>query len=452
MQRKISGITLREKIFYGFGDMASNLIFQFISIFLLFFYTDVFGITATAAGTLLLAARIFDAVNDPIIGGIVDITKTRWGKFRPYLLFGSFPLAIFCILTFTTPQLSEGHKLIYAYVTYIGLGVCYTFVNIPYSAMTAAITQDPQERSELSAVRMIFVVLAAMIVVGSAQSIVALLGQSSRQLGFQLASALFAILSLGLFLLCFAKVKERVKQDSIRKLSLKEIWSTLAGNKPLMIVSAAFMFNLAAYTVSTSSTLYYFKYNIGQEGLNTIYLLISILSMIVGMLFVPYFSKRLGKRNAAILGLVIAITSCFGIYLTPYRSITVIMLWAAISGFGYALPTALSWAMVPDTVEYGEWKTGRRTEGVVYSTYSFAQKLATAIGGAVTAAMLQMSGYIANQVQSTAATKGILLNMTIIPAVFMLINIIILLFYQLDDKSFSNIMTALENKKLERSE
>ncbi|MFZ5352023.1 MAG: glycoside-pentoside-hexuronide (GPH):cation symporter [Bacillota bacterium] len=452
MQSKcINVITLREKIFYGFGDMASNLIFQYISIFLLFFYTDIFGITAAAAGTLLLVSRIFDAINDPIIGSLVDNTRSRWGKFRPYLLYGSIPLAVFTILCFSTPQLSQSYKLLYAYITYIGLGVSYTFVNIPYSAMTAVITQDPQKRSELSSVRMVFAVIGALVVVSTAQPIVSALGRSNRQLGFLFSSIIFAFLSLLLFWLCFGMVKERVRAAEKQKIGILKIWYVLKSNTPLIIVSTAFMFDLTAYTISTSSTLYYFKYNIGNEALNTIYLLISILSMITGMLFVPMLSRRLGKRNAAVLGLIVVIISCIGIYFTPYKNITLILIWAGISGIGYALPTALSWAMVPDTVEYGEWKTGLRTEGIIYSTYSFAQKLATAIGGAAAALILELTGYIPNQVQSSTALKGILLNMTLVPAGFMILTIIIISFYRLDDNSFYEILASIDQNKAKGS-
>lgn len=436
-------LTLGNKIGYATGDMASNLIFQMITMFLMFFYTDVFGLSAAAVGTLFLVARIWDAVNDPIMGIIVDKTKTRWGKFRPYLVGGAIPLAIFATLTFTVPNVSGQWKIVYVYVTYIALGMSYTAINIPYSAMTSSLTQDGLERSSLSSVRMIFAVLGGLVVAGATNPLVAALGGNDPAKGYRLTMMIYSVIGILLFLICFATTKERYTAKSKQKVPFGESLKTITNNKPLLITTITFMLTLTASTLRSATVMYYFKYNLNRSELSTLFLLISILSMVMGMFFVPAVSKKLDKKNTVKVGLIFCMIGLSGIFFSGYDNIVLIFIFAFITGFSAAFPTATAWAMVPDTVEYAEWKTGIRAEGTIYSLYSFGQKLGTALGGMISGIVLSVTGYIANVSQTEEALRGILCMMTIIPILLYLLGFIMISFYPLSKKKYNEILKDL---------
>jgi sugar (glycoside-pentoside-hexuronide) transporter len=436
-----------EKIAYGSGDFANNLIFMTIMNFLLFFYTDVFGISAMVAGTLFLVTRVEDALDDFITGVFVDHTHSRWGKLRPYLLFGSIPLGITAILCFTTPALNASGKIVYAYVTYIALMLMYSMVGIPYSAMTAAMTQDRQERVSLSSIRMIFAVIGGLIASVLTPILTTVLGGGNPATGYQLTMVIFAAIAIAVYMFTFAKTKERVTAEKNQKLPLALILKIIFRNKYLMLMSLLFMLMLGAYTLKGGAAMYYFTYNMGKPDLVSIYFLVTTVFMLVGMFTVPVLSKKFGKRNALCLGLAVVVVSNVALYFVGYANTALIFVCSIFSSLGIALPMALAWGMIPDTVEYAEWKHGARAEGIIYSASSFAQKVAMAIGGSISGIILTVVRYAPNAVQTPVAQNGIGMMMALIPGLLMLAGFIVMLFYNMDDEKYNKIVEEIASRR-----
>jgi sugar (glycoside-pentoside-hexuronide) transporter len=430
---------------YGVGDLAVNLFFQSAIIFLLFFYTDVFGISAAAAGTIFLVARLIDAVTDPIMGMIADRTKTRWGKFRPYLLFGAPPLAVIAVAMFTVPDLDEDGKVIYAYVTYILFSIAYTVVSIPYSGLTALITGDAKERTTLSAYRMAFALGGGIIVGVGTQPLVTWFGGGAE--GFQMTMGLYGVIAILLLAMTFRSTEERVAAVETAPPSFKDMISVMSRNLPLWLLIIAFLMGMLAYILRSSAVIYYFQYNLGRADLFPIYMLAILLGQLAGIVVTPWLANRWGKKNTYVIGALLGIVTAIALYFTPYDALGAIFVISGVGSFFFAAPTVLGWAMLPDTVEYAEWKQGVRAEGAIYATSSFFQKLAMAVGGALAAAVLSATGYVAGEVQSKEALDGILMMVTLGPVVVMIIGIAAISFYPLDEKMHESIRADLEARR-----
>ena len=431
---------------YGLGGMASNLIYNMISIYIVYFYTDVFGIAGGIVSTLLLVTRIWDALNDPLMGFISDHTRTRWGKFRPFMLYGAFPLMIVAVLTFTTPDWGTTAKVIYAFVAYILLDFVYTMVNIPYTSLPAAITQDTHERSRLSGSMLFFSNIAALIVGVATKPLVALF--PSEQSGFQWVMGIYAALAVVLFLVCFLSNKEKVEVKNQVSYPVKDIYRLLFQNKPLILLCTALFFVGTASAMRIGSAVYYFKYNIQRDDLFPLFMLTVILCSAIAALFTPALSSRLhSKRNTYFIGASTFIVGDLGIFLTPFTNIPMIFLFAVIAGLGSGMTMVLIWSMVADTVEYGEWKTGMRGEGIILASFQFVIKLSSAVGGAIQGAILVATGYIANAVQPPSVQFGFLSMIALFPIIAGVIAIITLLFYRLDDRQFKTILAEIEARR-----
>lgn len=444
----MSNLKMRNKIGYGLGDLASNLVFQLTVIYLLFFYTDVLGISAMAAGIIFLAARLWDAVNDPVMGLIMDKTRSRHGKARVYLLYGSLPLALATIAMFYTPDLDSGGKIIYAAVTYIIWGMLFTLVNIPYSSLTASMTDKPQERTSLSSIRMIFMLVGVITVSIATEPIVSAF--STLSTGYFNVSILFGVLSFIFFLFCFklTSVAKKSRRESDETYSLKDIWPLLLKNKQLLIVTLASLIGNMAVFIRETAAIYYVNYNIGNGDLLPLFLGIVVLSMLAANLLIPLATRLWDKKGTYIIGSVIGIIGSIIFHFIPFDQIGLILLFGGLSSFGIAAISTVGWAMIPDTIEYGEWKTGKRAEGISYAIYSFSQKLATAVAGILVAAVLEWTDYIPNgTIQSDLTLTGILSTLTIIPIVLMILSIGAIYFYKINSKLFSRIITDLKEKK-----
>ncbi|MCP4750483.1 MAG: MFS transporter [Proteobacteria bacterium] len=438
-------VPVKEKISYGLGAMACNLVFNMTILYLLYYYTDVFGLAAAAVGTLFLVARIWDAVNDPIMGLIVDRTHTRWGQFRPYLIMGTIPMAIAMVLTFTTPDLGYTGKLIYAYVTYILLGMTYTTANLPYSSLTAVMTQDFDERSTISTIRMSFAIVGGLIVAVCTHPIVK--SFPSEQTGYQVAGIIYAAIATILFVICFKNTRERVVPVKGKKYSFKDGVDLIFKNGPLIIVFIASLIIQLQYNIRSSVTVYLFKYNLGREELIPVYLGVTLLSCLVAMSLMPMLLKKIGKRNVYLLGLAISTVALIGFYYTPVTNIPMLFLFGIVWAVGGAGPLVCIWAMVPDTVEYGEWKTGKRGEGIIYSFDSFIQKVGIAFGGAFAGYVLQFVGYVPNVQQPQNVLDAIWDMYSIAPIIGNVIVVVCMLFYTLDKKKFDSILEELRTRK-----
>lgn len=443
-------LSFGEKLAYGGGNLANCLVFGMISSFLMYFYTDIYKISTVAAGTLFLVARILDAVIDFSMGFVVDRTKTRWGKFRPFIMFGCVPLCAFAILCFTVPNFGENGKIVYAYTTYLFLMVFYSIVSIPYTAMTASLTQDPIERISVSTFPQFFGMIGFLIVGAGTVPLAKIFGGDNQAKGYQFTMIFYCIVALILYAIMTSKAKERVVVENKDEISLKKAIPIIFKNKYLLLLCGYFILLGAAYTIRNSVQIYYYLYVLKREDLIPIAGLAGLLPVVAAVPFVPIFAKKMGKRNALILGTIITIFSYVGQYLVGFDNITMIMIFTAIGGFGTGLWIGFVWGMLPDTVEYAQWKFGVRTEGVIYSTFTFAQKVSQGIAGYVAGVLLLVVGYIPNVVQSAETLKGISFIYNLLLALISAGGLIFIFLYDLNQKKYNEILEELKKRECQK--
>lgn len=430
-----------ERISYAASDFACNLSFGMISNFLMFFYTDAFGISAAACGTLFLVARIVDAFDGPFWGICIDHTHTRWGKSRPYWLWFSIPYAIFCVLVFTTPRLSLEGKLVWAYITYIGVDILYSAVNIPITSVLPNLTNNPNERVTLSTIRQFFGTAGGTIVSVVALPMVSAFGHGDEQKGFFYTALILAIIGCLLLLNTFANTRERVQTASSKKaLPIKTSLKALKHNWPwAVIIFINFIYWLGMQT-RNQVTIYFFKYNMHAAWLTSIMLGLQMAALIT-VAITPWCSKKFGKRNTMLTGMLTAIVGQFVMYLgSKTLNVGIIIAANIIVNLGTGLVSGLIAVMLADAVDYGEWRNGVRAEGIVTSFSSFSAKFGMGIGGAITGWILNWGGYVANHTQSASALNAISINYVWVPMVGFALSALALLFYKVD--SFEGQMQA----------
>jgi GPH family glycoside/pentoside/hexuronide:cation symporter len=442
-------ISVIEKIGYGFGDGASNLIWMIFIYYQLNFYTDVYGLAAAAAGTMLLVTRTWDIFVDVIIGMIADRTQTRWGKFRPFLLWMALPFGIVATLAFTTPPFGDTGKLISAYVTLTLLMLAYSAINVPYGALMGVISPDPQERTALSAYRFSFAQGAGFVVAMLAMPLVATLGQGNERTGYVLTVGLFSIVAVLMFLGTFATTRERVVPPPKQKTSSKQDLIDLAHNWHWQILCALGILQVFFVAIRGSSMIYYFKYYMNDATFAgpfgwTIHLggalgtgpfiVMGTLTSMVATFLIQYVTPYTGRKNAFIGCMVLgAISLIASFWVRPDQLLLLYgfhFLYSIFTG-----PTAaLLWAMFADSADWSEWKTGRRATGLVFSASGMSNKLGWAIGGALALSLLAAYGYQANVAQTAHAQEGIRLLMAVVPAIGALACGFGMLFYKLESK------------------
>jgi len=459
---KAGKLTFGEKLGYSLGDTASNLFWQTFSMFLMYFYTDIFGITAAAAGTMFLVVRFFDFANDPIMGVLADRTNTRWGKFRPYLLYLAVPFGVLGFLTFTTPDFGESGKLIYAYITYTLMMVVYTAINIPYSALMGVISADPLERTKASSYRFVAAFAGGLIVQATALKLVNVLGGDSESLGWQLTMAIFAFLAVVLFISTFLTTKERVSPPKEQQTSLKEDLKNLVSNIPWWILVAVGIFLLTFVTIRNGSIIYYFKnfvgeqsirivgkeFDLGTDALTSIFMVLGTGANILGVMLTGWISKRFGKKMSFVgLILITVLLSALFIVLKPEQVLTMFALQVLISLVMGPMSPIL-WSMYTDIADYSEWKNGRRATGLVMSASTMAQKFGWTIGGAVLGWLLGSFGYNGElDVQSPETIRGIRLLISVIPAAMAVLTFGGMVLYKLDEQTVNQIKEDLEKRR-----
>lgn len=451
MNNDSTRVSVKEKIGYGLGDTASNFFWQMFMNFILFFYTDVFGIPAAAAGTMLLVTRMWDTGIDPIMGIIADRTNTKWGKFRPYLLWMAVPIGIIGVLTFTTPDLSDSGKLVYAYITSLLMMTAYTAINTPYSALMGVITPNSLERTSISSYRFVLAFVAIFIVQGTTLPLVQFLGKGNQAAGFQLTMVVFSLVAIVLFIITFLNTRERVHPPKDQKTSLKDDLRDLYHNRPWMVLFFIGIFALSYNSIRAGSVLYYFKYYVGSEDLASAFMVSGTIAAIVGVMVTKYFSKLLGKRKLYMVVMIITSVLTMLFYFAPKENIALVFALHVVISFVLAPTAPLIWAMYADTADYSEWKWGRRATGLVFSAATFAQKLGWAIGGAVTGWLLAYFGFVANVVQTQGTQDGIRLMMSFIPAVGSILATVAVWFYTLDEPLMERIEQELTSRKKEQA-
>ena len=446
-------LSVIEKVGYGLGDTASNFFWQTFMLFIVFFYTDVFGIAAAAVGTMMLATRVGDTFIDPIVGIIADRTKSRWGRFRPYLLWLAVPMGVVAVLTFTTPSLSPAGKLVYAYVTLSLMMLAYSAINIPYSALMGVMTPSSLERTSLSSYRFVLAFVAAFVVQWATLPIVKLFGggKETSPFGWQMAMIIFSIAAAILFFVTFATTKERVQAPAEAGTSLKNDLKDLGKNKPWMVLFLVGIFALNYASIRNGAAIFYFKYFVGNSDLFGPIMMSSTLGFIAGVMVTRWATGIWGKRNFYMGAMAVTSLLTILFYFIPKDQIAVIWIAQVVINFVSAPTAPLVWAMYADTADYSEWKTGRRATGLVFSAASFAQKLGWAVGGALTGWLLAYFGFVANQAQTEGAQHGIVLMMSIIPAVGSILAMAALWLYPLTEPMMKQIEQDLTARRVASS-
>lgn len=437
----------RERYSFGFAVFGQNLIYGLFLNYLMIFYTDVYGISAAAVATLFLVARTWDALNDPVMGIIVDRTRTRWGKFRPYMLWTPLPVAITTVLCFLTPDVSPTAKLALAYGTYILWSMVYTVNDVPLWALSSAMTQNTQERTGLIAVARILATIGIMVPAIFVIPLVEQFGAGDDARGYFYTAALFAVAAGLLMLLAFFNTQERVAA-SPETPSLKQSRNALLQNRPLQMIILMSLVNVFAMA-SQSLFVYFATYNLGDRTILPTLMAITVLAIVAGMLPVPGLVRRYGKKvTFAILTLLKAATSLL-YYFVGYSDLTEVYVMTFVNGLMIGGTGIVITAMIADSIEFMQWKTGTRSEGIIFSVQTFMAKITTAIGGFTGGIALTIVGYVPNAVQSEQALTGIFLVLTLIPGIGGLLALWPLARYELTEARHADILVALQQREAE---
>ncbi|EAQ96836.2 MFS transporter [Congregibacter litoralis] len=452
--RNAAPLSFREKVGYGLGDMASNFYMGFFGLFLLYYYTDVFGISPAAAATMLLVTKVVDAISDPAMGLIADRTHSRWGKYRPYLLWVAVPYAGLGYLLFLGPELSSTGKLIYAYVTYTLIMLAYTAINVPYSALLAVISPVAEERTKATQFRFVFASLGTLCVGAFATPLVEMLGNGDELLGFRLTIVLFAILSVVIFWITFASTRERVqlpRHDS----SIGEDFSALLKNASWVVLVLTGILIVVGLVARFASIVYYVKYYLGDSG-QLVFLIFDktavltscgLLGQLIGALITPRLTLRFEKHRL-IFAMSIIHAFLLGLcYLVPPEAFWLITLVHSAGILTFGVTITLLFSMYTDCAEYGEWLTGKNTAGLTVSASMFSLKFGSAVGGALPGFMLAWFGFTANAAQSEQAMTGIRLMFNVVPAIYFLAGGALMMFYQIDRATLHRVERELYTRR-----
>ena len=443
-----------EKLGYGLGDAASNFYFQVFNIFLLYYYTDVFGLHPAAVGTMFLATKVVDALSDPAMGLIADRTNSRWGKYRPYLLWMAVPYGLLGYAMFASPELGQTGKLIYAYATYSLMMLAYTAINIPYSALMGVISPSSDERVKVSTYRFVCAYGAAWLIGTFVTPLKNILGGGDEAEGFRLTMLLFSVFSIAMFWATFAATKERV-QAVAQKSNLKEDLRALMGNVPWLALFVSGVFALMQVAVRNGGILYYFKYYVGDDGASlfwifdstAVFLSLGTFSLILGVTFTRFLTQRFEKQHLMIALTVLSTAlSGFFFFLAPDQYGWMLAL-NCLGNFIAGPLAPLVFAMNADCADYGEWRSGRRTTALIYSGGGFAAKMGLAVGAGLAGYILALFGFVANQPQTETAILGIRLMFTLFPAALSLIGAAAILFYRLDRAKVAAIEADLAQRR-----
>ena len=454
-------ITLKEKIGYGFGDAASSMFWKIFGMYSLFFYTDVLGITAAAAGTMFLVARLWDSFFDVFVGIISDRTKSRYGKYRPFLLWFAIPFAVMGAITFFAPDFGQTGKLVYAYITYSLMMIVYSMINVPYASLLGAISSDPTERNSLSSYRMSFAFIGSFVTFMLLQPLIDFFSKtfghqtlaeaakaaessvSTSPVGWVMGVSAIGMICVVLFMLCFSWTKERVTQiESEENISIKQDLKNLFHNAPWWILVATGLAALLFNAVRDSVAIYFFRdyvqvnYRMAGTGwdMTTIYFLVGQAANLIGVMAAPSISRRYGKKRTYMIAVLIAGILSTGFYFIPNNITWILIFQFMISVFaGYVLP--LLWSMFADIVDHQELITGRRATGLIFSSSSMSQKLGWAFGSAMSGWILAVFHYMPNAVQQSQETIfGEHIMISFMPALCCVLAFVGMLFYPLSDK------------------
>jgi glucuronide carrier protein len=448
--RRVGRLRLSRYLGYAGGDVANNLTFSLASMFLLLYYTDVVGIAAGAAGTVLLVVRVWQAVTDIIAGRAVDKTTTRWGRFRPYLLFGGPPLMLLSVALFSVPGgLSGGGALAYAYASYALFGLIYSLVNIPFGSLASAMTQLPQERAKLASARTLGAAgaIIALSVVVSPQ----LTRSENLQRSLTITTLILAVVGIALYLFAFKTSRETVERDAA-PVSLKQSTGAIRHNRPLVLLCISALFMLTGMFTLQTLQVYYARDVLGSADYQIVLTVVSTGAMFLVSPAIPKIVEIFGKKRAYLAAGVVTGLGGVGIAFTPPSVLALALVFFAVYGAGIAAVQNLIFALQADTVEYGEWETGVRTEGSNYAVLSFSRKVGQGIGGGIAAFGIGVGGYVAGAAtQSPGAIDTIRYITGFGPALFVGIGAAIMLAYPLTEERFREVVGEIAFRRAERA-
>ena len=445
VEKKVKAGLWRQRIGYGSSDFACNLIWQMISLYLLYFYTNVMHLNAAAVSVMFLITKFIDGISDLIVGFLIDKTNTKWGKSRPWILFGAIPFGVTAVLAFSVPNISQTGMLIYAYVTYILLSTSYTIVNIPMASILPALSEDPHERTVLASCRTFFSSIGSTVVSAFALTLVDKFGNGNEALGFRIVMIIFGVIGCLVFFFCFANTKERVNTFS-EEVSLKANILSLVHNKPWKLFALNIIWFFGGYVIQASAVIYYFTYVVQNKALVQVVATITTLVPVVTNLCAPFLVKLTCKRNLMVAGNIGHIAGLLIIFFGG-TNVPVLVVGAVIAAAGYGLKGSMHFAMQPDPVDYGEWKSGVNTAGTLSAVNGFIGKVGMAVASSIGAALLQFGGFDANlTVQTTTAQHYITAMYIWVPIVTNIATIITMLFYDLD-KIYPQIIKELDERR-----
>ena len=444
-----SKLSVKEKIGYGMGDAGCNIIFGAIMLFVNYFYTDIFGLAPALVGVMLLSIRVIDAITDPIMGAIADRTQSRWGRFRPWILWMAAPFAFFSYLMFTTPDWAYSSKVIYAFVTYFLLSLTYTAINIPYCSLGSVITNDPKERVACQSYRFVMVGIATLILSLSLLPMVDWFGGGDKAKGYQMAMGVLAVLGMFMFLFCFSTVRERVRpavpSNDDLKSDLKDVWKNDQWVRILLLT----LCNVCPGFIRMAATMYYVTWVMGQStSFATLFISLGVVGMMGGSMLAKVLTDRFCKLKVFFwTNIVLAIFSSGFYFLDPHATTLIVVMYFLLNIL-HQIPSPLHWSLMADVDDYGEWKTGKRITGISFSGNLFFLKLGLAIAGAMVGFLLSWYGYDAGaKEQSADSINGIVMLFTIIPGVGYLITAGVVRLLKVDSETMRRIQADLEKRR-----
>ena len=445
-----SKLSVKEKIGYGMGDAGCNIIFGAIMLFVNYFYTDIFGLAPALVGVMLLSIRVIDAVTDPIMGAIADRTQSRWGRFRPWILWMAAPFAFFSYLMFTTPDWAYSSKVIYAFVTYFLLSLTYTAINIPYCSLGSVITNDPKERVACQSYRFVMVGIATLILSLSLLPMVDWFGGGDKAKGYQMAMGVLAVLGMCMFLFCFTTVRERVRpavpSNDDLKADLKDVWKNDQWVRILLLT----LCNVCPGFIRMAATMYYVTWVMGQStSFATLFISLGVVGMMGGSMLAKVLTDRICKLKVFFwTNIVLAIFSSGFYFLDPHATTLIVVMYFLLNIL-HQIPSPLHWSLMADVDDYGEWKTGKRITGISFSGNLFFLKLGLAIAGAMVGFLLSWYGYDAGaKQQSPESINGIVMLFTIIPGVGYLITAGVVRLLKVDRELMQRIQADLDKRRI----
>lgn len=445
-------LTLKEKISYGFGDFGNGFMFDLGQAYLTKFFIDACGIGAGAVAGIFSLTKIFDAFMDPIAGSVIDGRKNigKSGKFRPIMMIASIILGILTVVTFTMPNVSMSTKIIYAYATYMIWGLVYSFTNVPYGSLASVMTRDVEERSQLATFRQAGS-LGAQLITGVA-FVPLLMMFKNPKVGYPIAAAIMAIIGIVSFFICFKNTKEHVKVNrsgKSEKASAKDYAKVVFTNRPLLCLILMTVFTISAMNTNNQMMIFFCQYNLGSVGFQPIINFIMIGCSVVGISLIPKLVKKFGKKKTAMGGFIVGVIANGLNFIIPTNIYSFVVL-VTIGYVALAIPNGVTWAFVSDAIDYGEWHTGIRKEGITYAAFNFSRKIAQSVAALVSAGVLGLTGYVANAHQSATTLLGIKGAMTLYPAFALAMAAIVVgLLYNLPDDKYRKIAQDLQDGKWE---